>query len=55
MVGYFTLQGVLWAWKRWVEKGEVYRGKRRRMAKRVSGVSLGARPGSVLCSVLSAG
>ncbi|ORY32123.1 microsomal signal peptidase 25 kDa subunit-domain-containing protein [Naematelia encephala] len=35
VVGYFTLQGVLWAWKRWVEKGEVFQGKRRRMVKRI--------------------
>jgi hypothetical protein len=34
--GYFALQGVLWCWKRWVERGEVFSGKRRRMVKRVS-------------------
>jgi len=33
--GYFSLQGVLWCWKRWVERGEVFSGKRRRMVKRV--------------------
>ena len=33
---YFILQGVIWAWKRWVERGEVFNGKRRRMVKRVS-------------------
>jgi signal peptidase complex subunit 2 len=33
--GYFGLQGVLWCWKRWVEKGQVFNGKRRRMVKRV--------------------
>jgi hypothetical protein len=36
VVGYMVLQSALWAWKRWVEKGEVFRGKRRRMVKRVS-------------------
>lgn len=35
VVGYFTLQTLLWAWKRWVEQGEVFRGKRRRLVKRV--------------------
>ena len=34
--GYFGLQGVLWCWKRWVERGEVFSGRRRRMVKRVS-------------------
>ena len=29
VVGYMVLQSALWAWKRWVEKGEVFRGKRR--------------------------
>ena len=38
VAGYFVLQGVLWAWKRWVEAGEVFSGKRRRMVKRVSGM-----------------
>jgi hypothetical protein len=33
---YFILQGVIWGWKRWVERGEVFNGKRRRMVKRVS-------------------
>jgi hypothetical protein len=33
---YFVLQGVIWGWKRWVERGEVFNGKRRRMVKRVS-------------------
>jgi len=36
---YFVLQGVIWGWKRWVEKGEVFNGKRRRMVKRVSQTS----------------
>jgi signal peptidase complex subunit 2 len=36
VIGYFVLQGALWAWKRWVEGGEVFRGKRRRVIKRVS-------------------
>ena len=36
VASYFGLQGVLWCWKRWVEKGEVFSGKRRRMVKRVS-------------------
>ncbi|RSH85675.1 hypothetical protein EHS25_003816 [Saitozyma podzolica] len=35
VVGYMVLQSALWAWKRWVEKGEVFRGKRRRMVKRI--------------------
>lgn len=35
VVGYFVLQGILWAWKRWVEAGEVFQGKRRRIVKRV--------------------
>jgi hypothetical protein len=35
---YFILQGVIWGWKRWVERGEVFNGKRRRMVKRVSSV-----------------
>jgi hypothetical protein len=39
---YFILQGVIWAWKRWVERGEVFNGKRRRMVKRVSNFSLQA-------------
>ena len=33
---YFVLQGVIWAWKMWVERGEVFNGKSRRMVKRVS-------------------
>jgi len=33
---YFILQGIIWGWKRWVERGEVFNGKRRRMVKRVS-------------------
>lgn len=36
VIGYFVLQTALWAWKRWVEGGEVFRGKRRRVIKRVS-------------------
>lgn len=36
VVGYFGFQGALWAWKRWVERGEVFRGRRRRIVKRVS-------------------
>lgn len=36
VVGYFGFQGALWAWKRWVERGEVFRGRRRRVVKRVS-------------------
>lgn len=36
VTAYFGLQGLLWCWKRWVEKGEVFSGKRRRMVKRVS-------------------
>lgn len=36
VIGYFVLQALLWAWKRWVEQGEVYSGKRRRVVKRVS-------------------
>jgi len=36
---YFILQGVIWGWKRWVERGEVFNGKRRRMVKRVSSIS----------------
>lgn len=36
VVSYFGLQGVIWGWKRWVERGEVFNGKRRRMVKRVS-------------------
>lgn len=39
---YFIFQGALWAWKRWVEQGEVFRGRRRRIVKRVS-IALGAR------------
>ncbi|WWD19318.1 hypothetical protein CI109_103776 [Kwoniella shandongensis] len=35
VIGYSLLQTALWAWKRWVEKGEVFRGKRRRMVKRI--------------------
>lgn len=35
VVGYFTLQTLLWAWKRWVEQGEVFSGRRRRLVKRV--------------------
>ncbi|KAL7422582.1 hypothetical protein Q5752_003230 [Cryptotrichosporon argae] len=33
--GYGALQALLWAWKRWVERGEVFRGKRRRVVKRI--------------------
>lgn len=33
---YGACQSALWAWKRWVEKGEVFRGRRRRIVKRVS-------------------
>lgn len=36
VVGYMVLQSALWAWKRWVEKGEVFRGRRKRVVKRVS-------------------
>ncbi|WRT68709.1 uncharacterized protein IL334_005689 [Kwoniella shivajii] len=32
---YTILQITLWGWKRWVEKGEVFKGKRRRMVKRI--------------------
>ncbi|WVN86280.1 uncharacterized protein L203_101443 [Cryptococcus depauperatus CBS 7841] len=35
VIGYLVLQAALWAWKRWVEKGEVFKGKRRRMVKRI--------------------
>ncbi|KAK6910964.1 hypothetical protein I204_02997 [Kwoniella mangroviensis CBS 8886] len=35
VVGYTILQVVLWAWKKWIEKGEVFKGKRRRMVKRI--------------------
>ncbi|GMK57337.1 hypothetical protein CspeluHIS016_0401710 [Cutaneotrichosporon spelunceum] len=35
VVGYFGFQGALWAWKRWVERGEVFRGRRRRIVKRI--------------------
>jgi hypothetical protein len=35
VVGYFGFQGALWAWKRWVERGEVFRGRRRRVVKRI--------------------
>ncbi|WVQ80008.1 hypothetical protein IAT38_002109 [Cryptococcus sp. DSM 104549] len=35
VIGYSVLQTALWAWKRWVEKGEVFKGKRRRMVKRI--------------------
>ncbi|WVW85309.1 hypothetical protein I302_107347 [Kwoniella bestiolae CBS 10118] len=35
VVGYTVIQAVLWSWKRWVEKGEVFKGKRRRMVKRI--------------------
>lgn len=35
VVGYTLLQTALWGWKRWVEKDEVFKGKRRRMVKRV--------------------
>lgn len=35
VVGYSLLQTALWGWKRWVEKDEVFKGKRRRMVKRV--------------------
>ncbi|KAK8854547.1 hypothetical protein IAR55_003286 [Kwoniella newhampshirensis] len=35
VIGYSVLQSALWAWKKWVEKGEVFRGKRRRMVKRI--------------------
>ncbi|KAL1413549.1 hypothetical protein Q8F55_001323 [Vanrija albida] len=35
VVGYGALQSLLWAWKRWVEKGEVFRGRRRRIVKRI--------------------
>ncbi|OWT38217.1 hypothetical protein J008_04554 [Cryptococcus neoformans] len=35
VVGYCVLQTALWGWKRWVEKDEVFRGKRRRMVKRI--------------------
>nr|XP_019011776.1 uncharacterized protein I206_03882 [Kwoniella pini CBS 10737]OCF50557.1 hypothetical protein I206_03882 [Kwoniella pini CBS 10737] len=36
VIGYTILQTILWSWKRWIEKGEVFKGKRRRMVKRVS-------------------
>lgn len=45
--GYFTLQGALWCWKRWVERGQVFSGKRRRMVKRVRHLP------SLLASVLA--
>ncbi|ORX38225.1 microsomal signal peptidase 25 kDa subunit-domain-containing protein [Kockovaella imperatae] len=35
VVGYFTFQSILWAWKRWVERGEIFRGRRRRIVKRI--------------------
>ncbi|WOO77038.1 putative signal peptidase complex subunit 2 [Vanrija pseudolonga] len=35
VIGYGALQSLLWAWKRWVEKGEVFRGRRRRIVKRI--------------------
>ncbi|KAK4685144.1 signal peptidase complex subunit 2, partial [Tremellales sp. Uapishka_1] len=35
VIGYMILQSALWGWKRWVEGGEVFRGKRRRMVKRI--------------------
>ncbi|KIR77636.1 hypothetical protein I306_05372 [Cryptococcus gattii EJB2] len=35
VVGYSLLQTALWGWKRWVEKDEVFKGKRRRMVKRI--------------------
>ncbi|WVF67666.1 hypothetical protein IAT40_002425 [Kwoniella sp. CBS 6097] len=35
VVGYSVLQSALWAWKKWVEKGEVFKGRRRRMVKRI--------------------
>ncbi|TYJ57260.1 hypothetical protein B9479_001993 [Cryptococcus floricola] len=35
VISYAVLQTALWAWKRWVEKGEVFKGKRRRMVKRI--------------------
>lgn len=49
---YGVLQAALWAWKRWVERGEVFCGKRRRVVKRVSdllrGQGVGGR-GLCLC------
>lgn len=36
VVAYGAFQSALWAWKRWVERGEVFRGRRRRVVKRVS-------------------
>jgi hypothetical protein len=44
VVGYFGFQGALWAWKRWVERGEVFRGRRRRVVKRVSVRVCAAKP-----------
>ncbi|WVR09330.1 hypothetical protein IAU60_006396 [Kwoniella sp. DSM 27419] len=35
VIGYGVLQSALWAWKKWVEKGEVFKGRRRRMVKRI--------------------
>ncbi|OCF41000.1 hypothetical protein I317_05199 [Kwoniella heveanensis CBS 569] len=35
VIGYSVLQSALWAWKKWVEKGEVFKGRRRRMVKRI--------------------
>ncbi|WVQ72689.1 hypothetical protein IAR50_002249 [Cryptococcus sp. DSM 104548] len=35
VISYALLQTALWAWKRWVEKGEVFKGRRRRMVKRI--------------------
>ena len=52
VVGYSVLQSALWAWKRWVEKGEVFRGKRRRMVKRVSTViTPSIKPGRTECDL----
>ena len=36
VIAYGAFQSALWAWKRWVERGEVFRGRRRRVVKRVS-------------------
>ncbi|WWC90410.1 uncharacterized protein L201_005345 [Kwoniella dendrophila CBS 6074] len=35
VIGYFFLQSLLYGWKKWIEKGEVFKGKRRRMVKRI--------------------
>lgn len=44
VIAYGAFQFTIWAWKRWVERGEVFRGRRRRVVKRVSAISCNSCP-----------